>query len=106
VTCPTCGTARLRATITDPQFESYELLARAWMGLAAGDLTDARAHAERAAAITGYFQPLVLPLAARAALWRGDPQAAEAAVGSLTTTEYWGPALEVDNRLCGQGSPP
>jgi class 3 adenylate cyclase len=95
--------ARLRATITDPQFESYELLARAWSALSAGDLTGARGQADRAVAITSYFQPLALPVAARATLWAGDPADAEAAAARLVATDYWGPALEVDRATARAG---
>jgi len=95
--------ARLRATMTDPQFESYELLARAWHALATGDLPGARVHADRAATITGYFGPLSLPLAARAMLWSGDRSAAEATFTALSGTEHWGPALEVDRLVARAG---
>jgi hypothetical protein len=95
--------ARLRVTMTDPQFESYELLARAWSALAAGDLGGARAHAERATAITGYFQPLALPLAARAALWAGEGPDAAAALATFEATEYWGPVLDVDRVVTRAG---
>jgi class 3 adenylate cyclase len=95
--------ARLRTTMTDPQFESYELLARAWSSLAAGDLAGARAHAERAAAITDYFEPLALPLAARAALWTGNLPEADAALATLAVTDYWGPALDVDRAVARAG---
>ncbi|HET7701831.1 MAG TPA: AAA family ATPase [Candidatus Limnocylindrales bacterium] len=95
--------ARLRATMTDPQFESYELLARAWQALATGDFPAARAHAERAATITGYFGPLALPLAARASLWAGSRSDAEATVTALSGTEHWGPALEVDRLVARAG---
>jgi class 3 adenylate cyclase len=95
--------ARLRVTMTDPQFESYELLARAWSSLAAGDLVGARAHAERATAITDYFQPLALPLAARAALWAGEGPDAAAALATFEATEYWGPVLDVDRVVTRAG---
>ena len=95
--------ARLRKTMTDPQFESYELLARAWLALAAGDLAGARGHAGRAAVITDYFEPLGLPLAARATLWSGDPPEAEAALAALDATDYWGPALDVDRAVARAG---
>ena len=91
--------ARLRATITDPQFESYEVFARAWAALAGGDLVGAIAHAERATAVTGYFAPLALPLGARAALWDGDAETARRLLDTLAEASYWGPALEAD-RTC------
>jgi tetratricopeptide (TPR) repeat protein len=95
--------ARLRATITDSQFESYELLARAWAALATGDPATALTHAGRAVALTDYFGPLALPLAARAALWAGDREEAEAAVARLDATTFWGPALEVDRGVARAG---
>ena len=95
--------SRLRATITDPQFESYELLARAWAALVAGDLADARAHAQLAFSKTAYFQPLAMPLAARASLWAGDAQLADADVATLEATTYWGPALEADRLAARAG---
>jgi hypothetical protein len=66
-------------------------------------LAGARAHAERAAAITDYFQPLALPLAARAALWRGDPSEAEAALATSAATDFWGPVLEIDRAVARAG---
>jgi class 3 adenylate cyclase/tetratricopeptide (TPR) repeat protein len=95
--------ARLRTTMTDPQFESYELLARAWRSLANGDLAGARAHAERAHSITSYFQPLALPMAARATLWAGDRTDAATALAALEAAEYWGPVLEVDKLVARAG---
>jgi tetratricopeptide (TPR) repeat protein len=95
--------SRLRATITDPQFESYELLARAWSALSAGDLAGARAHAERATSITEYFQPLALPLAARAALWTADVREAESALAAFAATHYRGPVLDVDRTVARAG---
>jgi hypothetical protein len=94
---------RLRATITDPQYESYELLGRAWSDVAAGDLAGARANAEAAAEITDYFQPLALPLAARAALWAGDITDAERALAIFVETDYFGPVLDVDRAVARAG---
>jgi hypothetical protein len=95
--------ARLRSRMTDPQYESYELLARAWSALAAGDLVGARTHAERAAAITDYFQPLALPLAARAALWSGDRPEAVEAFATFEATTYRGSAVELDRAVARAG---
>jgi class 3 adenylate cyclase/tetratricopeptide (TPR) repeat protein len=91
--------ARLRVTFTDPQFESYEVFARAWAALAGGDLRAAVAHAERAPAVTGYFAPLALPLGARAALWDGDAVTAHRLLETLAEASFWGLALEAD-RSC------
>ncbi len=95
--------ARLRATITDPQFESYDLYARAWAALAAGDLASARAHAERASATTDYFRPLAMPLEVRANLWSGDLKATEKVVERFETAGFWGPALELDRMAARAG---
>ncbi len=95
--------AALRGPITDPQYESYERLARAWMAFAAGDLGSARTEAERAAAVTSYFAPLSLPLAARAALWAGDTADARRLLGQLRTTPFWGLALDADRTAMAAG---
>ena len=73
---------RSSAGITDPQWESYEHLARAWAALAAGDLDGARSFALRASEITSYFGPLSWPIAARAALWSRDAAVAQPIVES------------------------
>ena len=95
--------ATLRAQITDPQYESYERLARAWMAFATGDLDGARKEAERAAAVTSYFAPLSLPLAARAALWAGDAADARRLVEQLQGIAFWGLALEADRAAMAAG---
>ncbi|TAL12119.1 MAG: adenylate/guanylate cyclase domain-containing protein [Chloroflexota bacterium] len=95
--------ARLRATITDPQFESYDLFARAWAALAAGDLAAARTHAARASEITDYFQPLAMPLEVRATTWSGDLEAAELVVARFEAGGFWGPALQVDRLAARAG---
>jgi hypothetical protein len=94
----------LRASITDPQFESYELLARAWAAFAEDDLVTARDRAERAARITDYFVPLALPLAVRAALWAGDPREATAVVDAFQSAGFWGAALDVDRTTARAGA--
>lgn len=88
--------ARRRAGVTDPQYESYELLARAVTGLAGGDLAGAVALAERSTEITDYFNPLAIPVAARAALWAGDVTTAQRLVEVPGMARFWGPALEAD----------
>jgi tetratricopeptide (TPR) repeat protein len=95
--------ARLRAKLTDPQYESYEAHARSWAALAAGDLAAAVGHADRAVAVTGYFAPLALPLGARAALWAGDAAAARRLMDKLAEVSYWGLALEADRVCLGAG---
>ena len=87
---------RLRAGVTDPQYESYDLFTRSTASLAAGDLGAAIEQAERAIATTGYFPPLAYPLAARAALWAGDAPTARRLLDELTAASFWGPVLEAD----------
>ena len=94
---------RTRASVTDPQFESYEFLARAWQAIATGDLTAARNHAARAADVTSYFQPLAAPLGARAALWAGDLAAAESVAEVLGRSEFSGPAFNNDRATVAAG---
>ena len=95
--------AALRGPITDPQYESYERLARAWMAFAAGDLAGARTEAERAAAVTSYFAPLGLPLAARAALWAGDAADARRLLDQLRNLSFWGLAIDADRTAMAAG---
>ncbi len=88
--------AGLRQEITDPQFESYEHWARAWAAFAAGEYAEARSEAEVASQHTHYFFPLAMPLAARAALWSGQPDAAQKALDALVGSGYKGAAVELD----------
>jgi len=88
--------SRSRASITDPQYESYESWARAAGALAAGDLSGAVAHAEHSASITHYFTPLALPFGARAALWAGDAATARRLLDGVTASSHWGPVLDAD----------
>jgi class 3 adenylate cyclase len=94
---------RLAGGITDPQFGSYVAFARAWASLAAGDLAGARAQAVAAADRTDYFQPLALPLAARAALWAGDAESASALIGRLQSIAFDGPVLDADRLTAEAG---
>ena len=84
------------AGVTDPQYESYGHLARATASLTAGSLDAAIGHAERSAAITDYFHPLAIPLAARAALWSGDTSTAKRLLHLPGMAAFTGPALEAD----------
>ncbi len=87
---------RIDGGITDPQWESYELWARAWAAFRIGDLTLSSDHAVRATDVTDYFAPLALPLGARAALWAADAKRASAIVGRLEASGFAGSALETD----------
>jgi class 3 adenylate cyclase len=95
--------ARLRAGVTDPQFESYEWLARAAAALANGDLAGAVEQGERSASLTDFFYPLAIPLAARAALWAGDAATAKRLVAIPAMAAFAGPALEADRLRIAAG---
>jgi class 3 adenylate cyclase len=95
--------ARRRASITDPQFESYELFARAVTGLLRGDLPAAIDFAERAIANARFFSPLAYPLAARAALWAGDASTAQRLLDLDRAAGYWGQTLDVDRARIAAG---
>ena len=88
--------ARRRAGVTDPQFESYELYARAISSLLRGDLAGAITQGERSAGITDYFHPFGVPVAARAALWAGDAATARRLIETPDLARFWGPVLETD----------
>ena len=94
---------RLRAGVTDPQFESYVLFARAVASLLSDDLGAAVEQAERAAAITGYFGPLAYPVAARAALWDGDAATARRLRDAEAGNRDWGPVLAADRTRIAAG---
>ena len=94
---------RLRAGVTDPQYESYELFARAAVSLLDGDLAGAAEQAERAATITTYFSPLAYPVAARAALWAGDAPTARRLLETEIGNGDWGPVLEADRARTSAG---
>ncbi|HXQ95595.1 MAG TPA: adenylate/guanylate cyclase domain-containing protein [Candidatus Acidoferrales bacterium] len=94
---------RREGGITDPQWESYELWAEAWAAFAAGDGGEVRRLGERAIELTSYFAPLVYPLLIRTALWAGDRSAAAAALSSLETSGYFGPALTADRVVARAG---
>jgi len=94
---------RLAAGSTDPQFGSYVALAWAWASFAAGDLATARERAVEAADRADFFEPLALPLAARAALWAGDAEAASSLVQRLQSIGFAGPALDADRMAAQAG---
>lgn len=86
----------MRAGITDPQYESYDAWARAWAAFSAGRFAEARTAGLDAAAKTSYFQPLAVPLAARASLWADDAAGAREALDMLGRTMFRGQALALD----------
>ncbi len=80
----------------DTQYASYVRWGRAWQAFGTGRLADARREAEAAVAATAYFLPIALPLAARAALWEGDVDAAREIVGRLDASVVRGLAIGCD----------
>jgi class 3 adenylate cyclase len=87
---------RLVTSAKDSQFSSYLHWGRAWIGLVDGRLADAREEAITAVAITGYFGPINLPLAARAALWAGDAPGARDLVARIESSVVRGRAFSLD----------
>jgi class 3 adenylate cyclase len=83
--------------LSDPQYISYCHWGRAWEAFAVGRLDDARREAVTAAEVTSYFVPISLPLAARAALWAGDPAVAVSIVAQLGTQVNRGQAAALDH---------
>ena len=88
--------ATMVAEVKDRQYESYLHWARAWTAMAAGRLSEARDEAVTAARNTNYFSPISLPLAARAALWAGDPAGAETILEDLVASGFRGQAVDLD----------
>jgi len=88
--------ADLVTAVPDPQFTSYVHWGRAWAALTAGRHAEARAEAEAAARVTGYFVPISLPLAVRAALWDGDAPGAREVLVQLEASVMRGQAIELD----------
>ncbi len=87
---------RLLPGTTDPQYTSYCHWARAWTAFTAGRLSEAQREAEAAAQATNYFEPITLPLAARAALWAGNAPGAAEIVGQMDRSVIKGQATELD----------
>jgi class 3 adenylate cyclase len=94
---------RVEGGITDPQWESYELWARATAAFAAGRYDEARGLGSRAVDLTSYFAPLAYPLVIRSALWAGDARGAAAVLASLDASGYLGPALTADRLVARAG---
>ena len=69
--------------------DSYLHWGRAWQAFGSGRLADARREAEAAVAATAYFMPIALPLAARAAQWEGDVDAAREIVATASDAELF-----------------
>ena len=89
--------------ISDPQYESYNLWARAWAELASGNLADAKRLGLDSGEVTPYFNPLAGPLAARAALWAADLDGARAAHQTLEDKMYRGRAISLDKATVRAG---
>jgi len=82
--------------LNDPQYPSYVHWARAWAAFTAGRLDDARREATTAADVMGYFVPISLPIAVRAALWDGETTAAGAVMTRLEGSLVRGQAIALD----------
>ncbi|MGZ8502154.1 MAG: ATP-binding protein, partial [Candidatus Limnocylindrales bacterium] len=80
----------------DPQYPSYVHWARAWAAFTSGRLDEARQEATIAADTTGYFVPISLPLAARAALWARDAVEAGAVIARVERSVVRGQAIGLD----------
>ena len=87
---------RLLPLTKDTQYASYCQWARAWAALAGGRLAEAREQAELAEQTTGYFVPISLPIAARAALWAGDTDGARDLVARIERAVIRGDAFAMD----------
>jgi class 3 adenylate cyclase len=87
---------RLLPGFSDTQFVSYVHWAHAWGSFCSGRLADAVRHASSAVEVTGYFVPLAMPLAARAALWAGDVPGATEATGRIEASVLRGQAIGLD----------
>ena len=88
--------AAIRVGITDPQYESYEVWARAWAAFSAGQFPEAREHALAATKSAVYFVGLSVPLAARASLWARDPKGAREAIAEVDRMLVRGAAIGLD----------
>jgi class 3 adenylate cyclase len=82
--------------LADTQYASYWHWARAWAAFTTGRLAEAREEAEAATRVTNYFAPVTLPIAARAALWAGDPAGAGSVVAQLAASISRGQAVALD----------
>jgi len=82
--------------LNDPQYPSYVHWARAWAAFTAGRLDEARREATTAADVMGYFVPISLPIAVRAALWDGETTAAGAVMTRLEGSLVRGQAIALD----------
>jgi class 3 adenylate cyclase/tetratricopeptide (TPR) repeat protein len=87
---------RLVSSMKDPQYTSYLHWGRAWAAFNAGRLQEASEEGTTAADVTSYFAPIGLPLAARAALWADDLEAAGDLVARLDAAIERGQATELD----------
>ncbi len=87
---------RLLSGTADPQYTSYCHWARAWASFTAGRLSEAQREASAAADNVNYFEPISLPLAARAALWAGNAPGATEIVDRMDRSVIKGQATELD----------
>ena len=87
----------------DVQQPSSLLMTEGLVGLALGDLADAREAFHRATSLYSPLLPTSAPRAARCALWMGDGAAAAADLGILEASGFHGPAIDADRRTIKAG---
>jgi hypothetical protein len=87
---------RLLPGMSDSQYASYVHWAQAWAALSTGRLADAAREARSAGRTTNYFVPITHPLAARAAAWAGDLDAAREITDELDASVIRGQARGLD----------
>ncbi len=98
--------AEARSLLTqsgDVQQPSSLLMTEGLVGLAVGDLADARDAFHRATSLYSPLLPTSAPRAARCALWLGDGAAAAADLEELEGSGFHGPAIEADRRTIQAG---
>jgi class 3 adenylate cyclase/tetratricopeptide (TPR) repeat protein len=88
--------ATMVTEVKDQQYESYLHWARAWAAMVTGRFSEVREEAALAVRSTEFFSPIILPLAARAALWAGDSAGANAILAELVSSGYRGQAVGLD----------
>jgi class 3 adenylate cyclase len=89
---------------TDPQVASSVLYAQAWIAFLAGSLDEAQRLAAQAAVESfGAERSYQVALVGRAALWRGDRDAAAAAIGTFDGLPLTGRATRATSRTLAAG---
>ena len=84
------------AGVADPQYTSYLAWARALDAFWRARYAEAIREATSAADTISYFEPIALPIAARAALWARDIETARSLLDRLEHIVWAGQALDLD----------